>query len=142
MRSLLLDTGVFVALLDKSEKNHKRCVDFFRDFRGEVFTTEPVLTETLYLLGPSIRAEKTCVDFILNGGATLIPQSAASLARAIDLMERYKNVPMDFADATLVALAEEAGVDEIFTLDLRGFNTYRIHGRKAFRILPQGMVFK
>ena len=110
MRSLLLDTGVFVALLDKSEKNHKRCVDFFRDFRGEVFTTEPVLTETLYLLGPSIRAEKTCVDFILNGGATLIPQSAASLARAIDLMERYKNVPMDFTDATLVALAEEAGL--------------------------------
>ena len=44
---------------------------------------------------------------------------------------------MDFADATLVALAEEAGVDEIFTLDLRGFNTYRIHGRKAFKILPQ-----
>jgi len=137
MRSLLLDTGAFVAVLDNSEKNHKRCVDFFRDFRGEILTTEPVLTETLDLLGPSIKAEKTCVDFILKGGATLVPQSAASLSRVIDLMERYKNVPMDFADATLVALAEEAGVDEIFTLDLRGFNTYRIHGRKVFKIQPQ-----
>lgn len=137
MRSLLLDTGAFVAILDKSENNHKRCVDFFRDFRGEIFTTEPVLTETLYLLGPSIKAEKACVDFILKGGATLVPQSAASLSRTINLMERYKNVPMDFADATLVALAEEAEVDEIFTLDLRGFHTYRIHGRKAFKVWPQ-----
>lgn len=137
MRSLLLDTGAFVAILDKSENNHKRCVDFFRDFRGEIFTTEPVLTETLYLLGPSIKAEKACVDFILKGGATLVPQSAASLSRTINLMERYKNVPMDFADATLVALAEEAEVDEIFSLDLRGFHTYRIHGRKAFKVWPQ-----
>jgi len=46
-------------------------------------------------------------------------------------------MPMDFADATLVTLAEEAEVDEIFTLDLRGFSTYRIHGRKAFRIRPE-----
>ena len=137
MRSLLLDTGAFVALLDKSEKNHERCADFFKTFKGEVFTTEPVLTETLYLLGPSIKAEKACIDFILRGGATLVPQSAASLTRAIVLMAKYKDIPMDFADATLVTLAEETAINEVFTLDMRGFSAYRIHGKKAFTVWPK-----
>ncbi|MBI4690710.1 MAG: PIN domain-containing protein [Nitrospirae bacterium] len=137
MRNLLLDTGAFVALLDKSEDSYERCVDFFRSFKGEIFTTEPVLTETLYLLGPSIIAEKNCIDFILKGGAALVPQSAASLSRAITLMEKYKDIPMDFADATLVAFAEDADINEIFTLDLRGFNAYRIHGKRTFEIWPK-----
>ena len=137
MRNMLFDTGVFVALLDRSEKNHKRCVDFLRDFKGKLFTTEPVLTETLYLLGPSIRAQRPCIDFIIKGGANLIPQSMESLSRASALMERYENIPMDFADATLVSLAEEMGVVEILTLDRRGFGTYRLRGKTAFKILPE-----
>lgn len=47
-------------------------------------------------------------------------------------MEKYKDIPMDFADATLVVLAEETGIDEVLTLDMRGFSAYRIHGIKAF----------
>lgn len=137
MRSMLFDTGVFVALLDKSEKNHERCIAFLKDFKGKLFTTEPVLTETLYLLGPSIKAQRLCIDFILKGGATLIPQSMESLSRASALMEKYEDIPMDFADATLVSLAEEIDVVEIFTLDRRGFGTYRIRGKTAFKIWPE-----
>jgi len=133
---MLFDTGVFVALLDKSERNHERCIAFLKEFKGKLFTTEPVLTETLYLLGPSIKAQMSCLDFLLKGGATLIPQSMASLSRASVLMEKYKDIPMDFADATLVSLAEEIDVVEIFTLDRRGFGAYRIHGKTAFRIWP------
>jgi uncharacterized protein len=137
MRSLLLDTGAFVALLDKSENNHPRCVDFLKSFRGKILTTEPVLTETIYLLGPSVKAQKAVLEFILKGGAILIPQSADSLSRATALMEKYRDVPMDFADATLVTLAEETGISEVFTLDIRGFSTYRIQGKKGFKILPE-----
>ncbi len=136
MHSILLDTGAFVALLDRSEKGHARCVEFFSSFRGSVFTTEPVLTETLYLIGPSPRNQKACIEFILKGGATLVPQSSSSLARAAALMEKYHDIPMDFADATLVVLAEETGIHEIFTLDVRGFRTYRIQGKKPFIIRP------
>ena len=136
MASILLDTGALVALLDRSEKNHGRCAGFFSSFRGNVYTTEPVLTEALYLLGPSARAQRACIEFILQGGATLVPQSAASLARAAELMMKYEDTPMDFADATLVVLAEESGIQEVFTLDARGFQTYRIHGKKLFTILP------
>ncbi len=136
MRSILLDTGAFVALLDRSEKNHECCVVFFKEFKGQFLTTEPVLTETIYLLGPSVKAQKVSLEFIINGGATLVPQSANSLSRAVVLMEKYKDIPMDFADATLVTLAEETGVDEIFTLDRRGFNSYRISGKKPFKVCP------
>lgn len=137
MRSVLFDIGVFVALLDKSEKNHERCVAFLKEFRGKLFTTEPVLTETLYLLGPSIKAQRACIEFLLKGGATLIPQSKESLSRASALMEKYEDIPMDFADATLVSLAEEIDVVEVFTLDRRGFSTYRIRGKTAFKIRPE-----
>ncbi len=137
MRSILLDTGVFVALLDKSEKNHERCVAFLKEFRGKLFTTEPVLTETLYLLGPSIKAQRACIDFLLKGGAALIPQSKESLSFAASLMEKYEDIPMDFADATLVSLAEEIDVVEILTLDRRGFGVYRIRGKTAFKIWPE-----
>jgi predicted nucleic acid-binding protein len=136
MRSILLDTGAFVALLDRSEKNHERCAEYFRTFRGGVYTTEPVVTETMYLLGPSVKAQRACLDFILKGGAMLIPQSSSSLARAATLMEKYHDIPMDFADATLVALAEEIGIHEVFTLDIRGFQAYRVLGRKSFIIHP------
>ena len=51
-------------------------------------------------------------------------------------MEKYHDLPMDFADATLVTLGEESGIDQVFTLDRRGFSTYRLHGKKAFRLLP------
>lgn len=137
MRSALLDTGVLVALLDKSEKNHERCVDFFEDFQGQLLTTEPVLTEAVYLLGPSVKAQKACIDFILKGGAALVPQSTESLSRAMVLMDKYKDIPMDFADATLVALAEDTDINDIFTLDRKGFNSYRIHGKKTFKIFPE-----
>lgn len=137
MRNILLDTGPLVALLDSSEKNHERCVAFFKDFKGQLFTTEPVLTEVLYLLSPSIKGQKAGIEFILKGGAMLVPQSLESLRRGLELMEKYKNVPMDFADVTLVVLAEEMGITEIFTLDVKGFSIYRMHGRKAFRLWPE-----
>ena len=136
MGSILLDTCALVALLDRSEKNHGRCVEFFSSFKGSMYTTEPVLTESLYLLGPSVRAQRACIEFILKGGANLVPQSAESLVRALALMTKYEDIPMDFADATLVVLAEETGIQEVCTLDLRGFMTYRIHGRKPFTIRP------
>ena len=136
MGSIILDTGAFVALLDRSEAGHKLCVSFFSTFRGGLYTTEPVLTETLYLLGPSVKAQRACIDFIIKSGAILVPQSPSSLARAAALMEKYHDVPMDFADATLVVLAEETGIHEIFTLDLRGFQVFRILGKKPFTIRP------
>lgn len=136
MRRALLDTGALVAFLDRSESSHERCVRFFQEFAGRLLTTEPVLTEAVYLLGPSLKGQKAVIEFILSGGAALVPQSLESLSRAAALMEKYRDIPMDFADATLVALAEEMDIQEILTLDSRGFGGYRIRGKKPFTMRP------
>jgi predicted nucleic acid-binding protein len=133
---LLLDTGPFVALLDRSERNHKRCTAFFRDFRGRLITTESVLTEAVYLLGPSFPRQKPALDFILAGGAELVPMMPAMLNRCVHLMSKYSDVPMDYADATLVAVGETLGIRDVLTLDRRGFSVYRYASRGAFRIFP------
>ena len=133
---LLLDTGAFVALVDKSERRHADCVAVLEGWSGTVVTTDAVLTETLHLAGPRWQAQKVCLEFVLRGAFVLVPASQASIARVAALMEKYRNVPMDYADATLVALGEELGTDQVFTLDRRGFSVYRLNQRKAFQVLP------
>ncbi len=133
---LLLDTGAFVALVDRDEKAHEDCVAALETWNGLVVTTEAVLTETLYLLGPQWRTQKNALEFILRGAFQLVPASATSLKRVSALMERYRNVPMDYADATLVALGEELETDWVFTVDRRGFGLYRLGQRKTFQIIP------
>jgi len=133
---LLLDTGAFVALVDRSERRHADCVTVLDQWRGAIVTTEAVLTETLHLLGPNWRSQKVGLEFVLRGAFLLVPPSQASLKRVSVLMEKYRNVPMDYADATLVALGEELGTDLVFTLDRRGFSTYRLNQRKPFQLVP------
>jgi predicted nucleic acid-binding protein len=106
------------------------------NWAGPIATTEAVLTETLYLVGPRWRDQRNAFEFVLRGAFQLVPQSPKSLQRAAVLMEKYRNVPMDFADATLVALGEELETDWVFTLDRRGFSTYRLGQRKPFQIIP------
>jgi predicted nucleic acid-binding protein len=134
---LLLDTGAFVALVDRDERAHTDCVSALESWHGPIVTTEAVLTETLYLVGPQWRAQRTSLEFILRGAFHLVPSSPASLKRVSALMEKYRNVPMDFADATIVALGEELETDWVFTLDRRGFSTFRLGRRKTFQIIPR-----
>jgi uncharacterized protein len=133
---LLLDTGAFVALVDRSETRHADCVRALEQWTGPIITTEAVLTETLYLAGPGWSPQKTCLEFFLRGAFLLVPSSKASLRKVTALMEKYCDLPMDYADATLVALAEDSETNNVFTLDRRGFSTYRLGGKKAFRLIP------
>lgn len=131
---LLLDTGALVSLLDRSQRRHREFVDFFDSWTGQVVTTEAVLTESTHLLGRIAGGAIACLDFVLSGGALLIPATANSIRRARDLMKRYADCPMDFADATLVVLAEDLGTNIVLTTDQRDFSIYRIAGRKRFKI--------
>ncbi len=133
---LLLDTGAFIALVDRSETKHGDCIAVLEQWTGPILTTEAVLTETLHLVGPAWPPQKACLEFFLRGALQLIPSSQASLRRVADLMGKYRDLPMDYADATLVALAEESQTDQVFTLDRRGFSTYRLHGKKPFHLIP------
>ena len=126
---LLLDTGALVSLLDRSQRRHKEFVTFLDSWAGQV-----VLTESTHLLGLIAGGAIACLDFVLAGGALLIPATANTIRRARELMDRYADCPMDFADATLVVLAEDLGTNLVLTTDQRDFSVYRIAGRKRFKI--------
>ena len=90
----------------------------------------------MYLLGRAAGGQTACLDFVLRGGCVLVPMTRPTLVRCRELLRQYADIPMDFADASLVALAEETGIRDMFTLDRRGFNAYRADGRHSFRIQP------
>lgn len=135
---LLLDTGALVSLLDRSQRRHREFAAFFEAWTGQVVTTEAVLTESTHLLGRVPGGAVACLDFMLSGGALLVPASAASIRRARALMHQYADRPMDFADATLVVLAEDLRTDQILTTDYRDFSVYRISGRRHFKLCACG----
>ena len=133
---LILDTGPFVALVDRSESRHRDCVEVLESWNGSIVTTEAVLTETLHLVGPGWHPQRASLEFILRGAVLLVPTSIESLHRVSVLMEKYSDLPMDYADATLVALAEDLGTDQMFTLDRQDFTVFRLHGLRPFHLLP------
>lgn len=132
----LLDTGVLVAFLHADDQAHDRSVEALKEFRGTLLTTEAVLTESVYLLGRVRGGGDACLEFFIRGGSILVPSSRESLIRGKALMNRYADLPMDFADATLATLAEEMDTRAVYTLDRRGFSTYRTAAGKAFEIRP------
>jgi len=132
----LLDTGALVAFLHRDDRDHMPCVEAIRGYRGLLLTTEAVLTESIYLLGRTVGGQQACLDFILQGGAVLVPASRSSLARCRELMAEYADLPADFADATLVAVAEEMDTRRVFTLDRRGFSAYRVRDGRGFEVYP------
>jgi predicted nucleic acid-binding protein len=99
-------------------------------------STEAVVTEATHLLADVRGRRAACVDFFLSGGAFLIPSTPTSLQRVRKLLDRYADLPMDFADATLVAVAEELDCTSVFTTDRTDFSVYRLKGRKPFRLVP------
>lgn len=99
-------------------------------------TTEAVLTESLHLLARTHGGADSCLRFLIRGAATLAPVTRSALVRSREIMEQYADLPADYADASLIALGEELGVRIVFTLDRRGFSTYRDREGKAFEVRP------
>jgi uncharacterized protein len=133
----LVDTGAVVALVNRADRFHARAVEWFRGFRGELLTTDAVITETAYVLAASgLHQQAALLWFERARAAGLLrvePVEDYSVIAAI--LARYASLPCDYADASLIALAERSGVNAIATVDQRDFSIYRIQGRKRFRIV-------
>lgn len=133
---LILDTGALVSLLDTAQTLHVPCREFYEAWDHPVVSTEAVLTEATHLLGRIHGGRQACLDFFLAGGAVLVPATSAALRRSRELLDKYADLPMDYADSTLVVLAEEVGSDLIFTTDRRDFSVYRASGNRRFELKP------
>ncbi len=132
----LIDTGAILALLDRTDRWHGVCVEAFQQIRLPLLTSEAVLTELFHLVGDSKHEMETAWRFLRTGAIKLAAIEDSELPELQALMLRYWDRPMDFADATLVHLARREKLTTIFTVDHADFETYRIEGRRRFRILP------
>jgi uncharacterized protein len=132
----LVDTGALLALLDARDRWHDPCVAAFAEMRLPLATTAAVLAELFHLVGDSRRETAAAWRLVRSGAFTVEPIVDADLGALDGLMARYRDRPMDFADASLVLLAERLEVRRILTVDHDDFETYRIGGRRRFDILP------
>ena len=97
---------------------------------------KPVLTEVLYLCNFSLLTQCAALDFVLESVVDIVPSSTKSLKKTKNLMEKYADLPMDFADATIVCLAEETGIQNVVTFDRKDFTIYRLPKKQSFIIVP------
>jgi uncharacterized protein len=134
MKKLLVDTGPLVAILSSRDPAHQRCVDVLRTDWRSLVTTWAVIAEAMFLVRASARAQGSLLGMI--GTRRLeITDLLGDIDRIAVLIEKYRDVPMDFADATLVAVAEREDLETIFTLD-EDFRIYRSGGRGMFTLVP------
>ncbi|MCP4406550.1 MAG: PIN domain-containing protein [Gammaproteobacteria bacterium] len=134
---ILVDAGPLIALLDSGEVDHESCVGSLTKLTAPMITTWPALTEAMYLLGGAggWKAQEALWKLVHRGDLQLIDLDQPLQTRAQALMAKYRDIPMDLADASLVAVAESHGLRRIFTLD-GDFRIYRYKGRQSFEIIP------
>jgi predicted nucleic acid-binding protein len=135
---ILADTGFFVALIVRTDRHHEAAVQTLRRHSDEgLVTTWPVLTETVHLVQrvAGVGAASVLVSSIHDGASSIFDLTAAHLPRMLELMDKYRDLPMDLADASLVICAEETEDGRILSTDTRDFGAYRWKRRKPFKNL-------
>lgn len=134
----LTDAGPLVALIDADEADHGMCRAALGQLELPLVTTWPAFTEAMYLLarGGGRAGREALWKLVLTDRLRVLDLSRSAVERAAALMAKYADLPMDLADATLVAVAEERGTGAVFTLD-SDFQVYRLHGRQRFHVVPR-----
>jgi predicted nucleic acid-binding protein len=133
----LTDAGPLIAIIDADEPDHAACLEALDQAALPLVTTWPAFTEAMYLLARAggIKGQRALLRLVQTDRLVVADLSRAALERSARLMDQYADRPMDLADATLVAYAEEEGHRTIFTLDA-DFHIYRLRGRQRFETIP------
>jgi predicted nucleic acid-binding protein len=134
MNKILIDSGPLIALFDSSDKFHKKTVAFIKENSSSLITTIASITEALHLLDFNRNAQLDFIEWIIRGGVEIADISNSDFRRIKELTEKYRDLPMDFADSCLVYLAERLSIHTIATID-RDFSVYRIKGKRTFKTL-------
>jgi predicted nucleic acid-binding protein len=136
---ILTDAGPLIAILDGRDPSHARCRAALERLDRPLVTTWPALAEAMHFLGfrAGWRGQEKLWRLLLRGDLVVKETSGSECGRAAALMRQYRDLPMDLADATLVALAETLGQTRILTLD-HHFRVYRLRGRARFDLVLDG----
>jgi predicted nucleic acid-binding protein len=131
LADIVVDTGPLIALFDGSDRHHCDALAFVKRVEAKLIMNFPVATETTVKLGPSVETQTAFLGRA-SQALKIDNETALDLARIIELMTKYRDLPADFADASLVALCERLGTERIATLD-RDFDVYRTAKRTRLR---------
>ena len=129
IKSILSDVGPLIALFDKDDKHHDTIKDYIKRNRVKFVSTIAVITEVTYMLDFNVKAQISFLEWISQGGIIIHTINQKEIIRIIELSKKYQDVPMDFADATLVVAAEQTGIREIISID-SDFEIYRLFKRE------------
>jgi hypothetical protein len=135
VRGVLVDAGPLVALIDRRDAHHLRCVASLRAISDPLVTVWPALVEAMYLLD-TWAGQAALWEMVEAGPIALAPLVDDDVPSLRALMTKYRDLPMDLADAALVHVAARDGYRRVFTLDQRDFAVYRVAGRERFTLLP------
>jgi uncharacterized protein len=140
MQRSILDTGPIVALFDKSDHFHKKVFDFFSKGSYIFYSTWPVITEVSFLLEFNVNSQLDFFKWIESGAIQLVDLNIPDISIVSDYMSKYRDVPMDLADAALMCIAEKLDLKDIISLD-KDFYIYRKNNGKHLnnlisRLLP------
>ena len=136
MPAVLVDKGPLLALLDRSGLYHLSCQDSLSSLDDALVTVWPVVTEAIYMLRAYWQAQDALWEIIQSGAVQILSLGIDDIPRIRELMRKYRDLPMDLADAGLVRVAERERLRRIFTLDRRDFQVYRPSRIGRFTILP------
>ena len=134
-RDILLDTGPLIAILDAGDPHHGACAELWPEIAERCITTDAVVTEATHLVGRAGSASLP-LELLLAARVPIVSLEQEAQEHAARLMRRYGALPMDYADATLVIVADMIRATLVFTLDRRGFQSYRRGSGDAFTLLP------
>lgn len=134
MKPILLDTGIIIAWLDRSERFHPQAASLAKELRQPLITCEAVIAEAFHLLRRIPQAREAIIDNLASA-MFQIPFRLAESTNAIKpILRKYRDRDIDLADACLIDLAERFDTGTILTLD-RDFLVYRWGKNKAFEPL-------
>lgn len=136
MPTVLVDAGPLVALIDRTDQYHQRCAAALATIRDPLTTVWPAVTEAMYLLRYSAHDQRALWDLMSAGGVRFADLGLNDCPRMRELMWKYRDLPMDLADAALVRVAERDNLRRVFTIDRQDFEIYRPHRFGRFEILP------
>jgi len=135
---ILLDTSGLLSAIDAGQRRHADCARALAEASPPLLLSPFVLAELDYLLARHVGtgAQSALLDEVVRGAYQLERFDAADVKAAREVIERYADLRIGLADASLVVLAERHGTRDILTLDERHFRTLRMRNRKSFRLLP------
>jgi predicted nucleic acid-binding protein len=125
INSVLVDAGPLIALFDKNDKYHQAITEFISQKRYKFISTIAVLTETAHMLDFNVNVQIDFFEWIVNNGISLYEINNDDIADIIKLTKKYADIPMDFADATLVIASQRTGIKTIISID-SDFEIYRL----------------